>query len=46
MASVVADTHIIVWFFDEPTKLSSAADDALTNAVNNSDEGFLCQRFL
>jgi len=38
MSSVVADTHIIVWFFEEPAKLSSAADEALTNAANDSNE--------
>lgn len=38
MSSVVADTHIIVWFLEEPTKLSSAADNALTNAVDGLTE--------
>lgn len=37
MPSIVADTHIIVWFLEEPAKLSLAADQALKNAVTDID---------
>ena len=28
MASVVADTHVIIWFLEDPTQLTSAAETA------------------
>ncbi|MEO6052326.1 MAG: PIN domain-containing protein [Pyrinomonadaceae bacterium] len=33
MSSIVADTHIVAWLLNEPSKLSSDADAALANAV-------------
>lgn len=33
--SIVADTHAIVWYMDDPTMLSSLADSALTAAADD-----------
>lgn len=38
MPSVAADTHIIIWYFDAPTQLSTNAENALTNAVANQTD--------
>lgn len=38
MSSVVIDTHIIAWFLENTSKLSSVADMALANAVSDPGE--------
>ncbi len=38
MSSVVADTHTIAWFLENPVKLSAAAELALTNAAADSND--------
>ncbi len=35
MSDLLADTHAIVWFLLEPSRLSSAADAALSNAIHS-----------
>lgn len=35
MPSIVADTHIVVWFLEEPARLSEDAANALENAAAN-----------
>ena len=32
---ILADTHIIIWFFKEPEKLSKKAKELLLNKSNN-----------
>lgn len=38
MSSVIADTHVIIWFLENPAKLTPAADAALRNAVIDPHE--------
>ncbi len=33
MSSIVADTHVIVWYFREPEKLSELGINTLDNAI-------------
>jgi PIN domain nuclease of toxin-antitoxin system len=35
MSAVFADTHAVIWYLFEPTKLSPAAEAALTGAVRS-----------
>lgn len=37
MASVAVDTHAIVWYLSQDSRLSSAAHDALTAATNGGE---------
>lgn len=37
MASVFADTHIVVWLLDEPNRLSKGASEALAEAVASAE---------
>jgi len=37
MSAVVADTHVIIWYLENPNKLSISAVNALDNAV---DQGY------
>lgn len=41
MATVVADTHILIWFFEEPSKLSTAADAAIRTAATTVGEAVM-----
>lgn len=38
MPSVAADTHIIIWYFENPTQLSANAENALVKAVANRND--------
>ena len=38
MSSIIADTHTIVWFLEDPTKLSRDAERALADAIVASDD--------
>ncbi len=38
MSSVAADTHIIIWYFEDPTQFSNDAENALTGAVANQSD--------
>jgi PIN domain nuclease of toxin-antitoxin system len=37
MSSVVADTHVIAWYLADLSRLSPAADAALTTAIDGGD---------
>ncbi len=35
MSSVAADTHIVIWYFEDPQQLSVDAENALANIIGN-----------
>ncbi|MGE3167479.1 MAG: type II toxin-antitoxin system VapC family toxin [Pyrinomonadaceae bacterium] len=38
MSGFILDTHVLVWFFEEPSKLSAAADSAIRSAAESFGE--------
>ncbi|MGQ0543410.1 MAG: type II toxin-antitoxin system VapC family toxin [Blastocatellia bacterium] len=38
MSSVIADTHVVIWFLEQPSRLSTTAERELKNAIESSNE--------